>query len=121
MDVLRKIIAVAIALRGLTNFGKPFAPESAFVVVGSLMRGVWSTVVAPLFGVAMLYYAWLLWRRHPAARPLAIAYATWATANVVLFPLIEGVPVQFAPWMYVVFAVPGLVVPWLAVWTLRRA
>jgi hypothetical protein len=120
MDVLRKILAAAIALRGVTNFGKPFAPESAFVVFGSLMRGVWSTVVAPLFGAAMLYYAWLLWRRHPAARSLGIAYAVWATANVVLFPLIEGVPVAFEPCMYAVFAVPGIVVPWLAVWTVRR-
>jgi hypothetical protein len=42
------------------------------------------------------------------------------TANVVLFPLIEGVPAAFEPWMYVVFAVPGIVIPWLAVWTLRR-
>jgi hypothetical protein len=91
MDVLRKVIAAGIALRGLTNFGKPFAPESA-----------------------------LLWRAHPAARPLAIAYAVWATVNVVLFPLIEGVPAAFEPWMYVAFAVPGIVIPWLAVWTLRR-
>jgi len=121
MDVLRKILAVAIGLRGVTNLGKPFVPESAFVVVGSLMRGLWATLVAPLFGAAMLLYAWLLWYRYPAARPIGIAYALWATTNVVLFPVIEGVPVHFAPWMYVLFAVPGIVAPWLAVWTLRRA
>jgi hypothetical protein len=28
--------------------------------------------------------------------------------------------VAFEPWMYAVFAVPGIVVPWLAVWTVRR-
>jgi hypothetical protein len=117
VELLRKILAVAIALRALTNFGKPFAPGSAFVVLGALKRGAWATVVAPLFGVAMLAYAWLLWRAHPAARPVGIAYAVWATLNVVLFPLVEGVPARFEPWMYALFAVPGVVAPWLAVWT----
>jgi hypothetical protein len=50
---------------------------------------------------------------------VGVAYALWATTNVVLFPIVEGVPSRFAPWMYAVFAVPGLVVPWLAVWLLR--
>jgi hypothetical protein len=50
---------------------------------------------------------------------VAIAYALWATCNVVLFPFVEGVPSQFAPAMYLVFAVPGIVGPWFAVWLLR--
>ena len=122
MDVLRKILAVLIALRGLTNFAKPF--RGGFVVFGRLMQGgVATTVVAPLVGVAILVYAYGLWHARPWARPLGIAYAVWATLNVVLFRVIEGVPQQFEPWMYVVFAVPGVVAPWLAVWLLgqRRA
>jgi hypothetical protein len=35
-------------------------------------------------------------------------------------PTIEGVPPRFAPWTYLVFAVPGIVGPWLAVWLLAR-
>jgi hypothetical protein len=101
-DLVRKLIAVGIVLRALTNFGKPFSAGS--------------TVIAPLFGVLMLVYAWGLWHARPWAWPLGIAYAVWATANVVLFPLLEGVPPQFAPWMYALFAVPGIVIPWLAVW-----
>jgi hypothetical protein len=48
-----------------------------------------------------------------------MAYALWATCNVVLFPFVEGVPAQFAPATYLVFAIPGVVAPWLAVWLLR--
>jgi hypothetical protein len=116
VEVARRVIAVLIALRGATNFGKPFQAGSGFVVVGQLLHGAAATVVAPLFGAVMLVYAWGLWR----ARPLGIAYAVWATANVVLFPVLEGVPPQFAPWMYGLFAVPGVVGPWLAVWLLGR-
>jgi hypothetical protein len=31
------------------------------------------------------------------------------------------VPPQFAPWMYLLFAIPGVVVPWLAVWLAKPA
>jgi hypothetical protein len=117
VDSLRKVVAVLIALRSLTNFPKPFVAGSRFVIAGHLMGGVASTVVAPLFGLAMLAYAAGLWGARPWARPVSVAYALWATVNVVLFPFFEGVPARFAPWMYLVFAVPGLVVPWLAVWS----
>ena len=118
MDTLRKVLAAAIVLRSLTNFAKPFVAGSAFVVLGQLRSGPWATVVAPVFGVAMLVYAWLLWTRHPTALRAGVAYAVWATLNVVLFPIVEGVPTRWAPWMYVFFAVPGIAAPWLAVWTL---
>lgn len=120
MDTVRRIVAVLIALRALTNLGKPFSSAAGFVVLGRLRHGVASTVVAPVFGVAMLVYAWGLWSRRAWARPVAVAYALWATANVVLFPIVEGVPARFAPATYLLFAVPGVVVPWLAVWLLGR-
>jgi hypothetical protein len=120
-QLMRRIIAVLIAVRATTNFGKPFAPGSAFVVFGALRRGLASSVVAPLFGIAMLVYAWGLWQNRPWARPLAVLYAIWATANVVLFPIVEGVPSRWAPWTYSIFAIPGIVIPWLAVWLTRRA
>lgn len=119
MDSLRKVVAVLIAVRSLTNFPKPFVAGSRFVIAGHLTGGVASTVVAPLFGLAMLVYAAGLWGARPWARPASVAYALWATVNVVLFPFVEGVPARFAPWIYLVFAVPGLVVPWLAVWSVH--
>jgi len=117
MDSLRKLLAILIGLRGLTNFGKPFRGE--IVLFGRLFDGAVATgVVAPLLGAAILGYAYGLWHARSWARPLAVAYAVWATMNVVLFPVFEGVPRQFAPWMYAIFAVPGIVAPWLAVWLL---
>lgn len=117
-DGLRKALAALIALRALTNFAKPFG--GGFVVLGRLMYGATATFVAPLFGLAMLVYAFGLWKGRPWARPLAIGYAVWATLNVVLFPVVEGVPAEFHPSMYAVFGVPGIAAPWLAVWLLRR-
>jgi hypothetical protein len=119
-DATRKLVALLIALRALTNLGKPFGAGSGFVVLGHLRHGAASSIAAPLFGVFMLVYAYGLWGARPYALPLGIAYAIWATLNIVLFPLVEGVPPQFAPALYVVYAVPGIAVPWLAVWLLRR-
>jgi hypothetical protein len=120
-DLARKVVAGLIALRALTNFGKPFSPTSGFVVLGHLLHGFASTFVAPAVGALMLFYAWGLWVGAAWAAPLGIVYAVWATLNVVLFPLIEGVPPRFPAWTYGLFAVPGIVVPWLAVWLARRA
>ena len=68
----------------------------------------------------MLIYAYGLWHKRPWAEPVAILYAIWATLNVVLFPLIEGVPARFSPAMYLIFAIPGIAIPWLALYALRR-
>src|SRR5262245_8879555 len=96
---LRKVLAVLIALRGFTNFAKPFG--GGFVILGRLMRGgVATTVVAPLVGIVIVVYAFGLWHARAWARPLGVAYAVWATLNVVLFRIVTGVPPQFAPWKY---------------------
>ncbi len=121
LELARKLLAVLIALRALTNFGKPFGGGTGFVVFGRLLGGAANTIVAPLVGAAMLVYAWGLWQARPWARPLSVLYAIWATLNVVLFPLVEGMPPQIAPWMYALFAVGGVVGPWCAVWLLWRA
>ena len=76
---------------------------------------VWATVVLAGYGLSI----WLLTLVVKQV-PVSVAYAVWATINVVLFPIFEGVPAEFAPWMYPVFAVPGIAVPWLAVWLLGR-
>jgi hypothetical protein len=120
IDAARKVIAVLIALRALTNLGKPFGSGSGFVVLGRLFHGVASSVVAPLFGLVMLVYAYGLWRARRYARGLGIVYAVWSTVNIVLFPFVEGIPARFAPWMYALYAVPGIVGPWLAVWLLGK-
>jgi hypothetical protein len=77
-------------------------------------------VLAPVVGAIMLVYAWGLWQARPWARPLAMAYAVWATLNVV-FPLVERLPGRVTPGLYGLFAVAGIAGPWLAVWLLGRS
>jgi hypothetical protein len=120
MSTVRKILAVLVALRATTNFGKAFSETARFVVLGQLLGGVWTSVVAPLFGIAMLIYAYGLWQARAWALGAGVVYAIWATINVIAFPLVEGVPARFAPWMYALFAIPGLIGPWLAVWALAK-
>ena len=120
LTILRKAIAILLVVRASTNFGKPFSESARFVVLGHLLGGVWTAVVAPLFGVAIVVYAVGLWQARRWALPLGIAYAIWSTINVIAFPIVEGVPARFAPWMYGVFAVLGIAGPWVAVWLLAR-
>ena len=119
LDIVRKALAVLIALRGLTNFGKPFRQGAGFVAFGKLTHGVGATVVAPLVGLVIVVYAWGLWHKRPWARPLAVVFALWSTLNVLLFPLVEGVPSNITPALYALFAIGGIAGPWLAVWLLR--
>jgi hypothetical protein len=121
MGALRRILAALIALRGVTNFGKPFGAGTGLVVFGRLMHGMWSTVVAPLLGVAILVYAWALWQARPSALPLGVVYAIWSTVNVLLFPVFEVMPPSVTPGRYAVFAVAGIVGPWLAVWLATKS
>ena len=120
MTGLRRVLAVLIGIRGLTNFGKPFDMGSGFVVFGKLMHGFATTVAAPIFGSLMLVYAWGLWRGRPWAAPTAIAYAIWATINVVLFPYFEPMPEGVGPIAYAAFALVGIAAPWLAAWAARQ-
>jgi hypothetical protein len=119
LDIVRKALAVLIGLRGLTNFGKPFSQRAGFVAFGKLTHGVGATVVAPLVGLVIVVYAWGLWQKRPWARPLGVVFALWSTLNVLLFPLVEGVPSNIAPALYALFAIGGIAGPWLAVWLLR--
>jgi hypothetical protein len=119
LDIVRKALALLIGLRGLTNFGKPFSEHAGFVAFGKLTHGVGATVVAPLVGLAIVVYAWGLWQARPWARPLAVAFALWSTLNVLLFPLVEGLPPNVTPALYALFAIGGIAGPWLAVWLLR--
>jgi hypothetical protein len=50
-----------------------------------------------------------------------VAFALWSTLNVLLFPLVEGLPTNIAPALYALFAIGGIAGPWLAVWVLRAA
>ena len=116
LTILR-LLAAFIALRAIGNVLKPFGAGTGLVVFGRLWPP--TTPLAPLLGVVMLVYAWGLWTRRAWALPLGIAYAIFATINIVLFPLLQPIG-PLAPWMYGVFAVGGVFATWCAVVLLRR-
>jgi len=115
---LRRVLAVLIALRSLGNFGKRFGTGSGLVVFGRLLPP--DTLLAPTLGVYMVVYAIGLWSARPFALPLGVLYALFVTANLVLFPIVTGLPPGIRPWMYGVYVVFGLAIVWAAVWLLRR-
>ena len=86
---------------------------------GALLTGTANLILAPLMGIFMLIYAYGLWSGRAFALPMGIAYAAFATLNVILFPFVHGLgTVGVLP--YLGFAVVGIGVPWAAVWLLAQ-
>jgi len=111
--------AVYFAGRGLMNLLKRFGTGSGFVFLGRLLPP--DTLLAPLFGLVLIVYAWGLWTRAGWAIPIGVGYSAFATANLLLFPSHGTLPESVAPWMYGVYAVVGIVGSWGSVWLLWRA
>jgi hypothetical protein len=118
VTTLLNVFAILFAGRGIMNLLKRFGTGSGFVFFGRLLPP--DTPLAPLFGVAMLAYGWGLWTRAGWAIPLGIAYAIFATANLVLFPVYTPMPPQLALWMYAIYVVGGIAMCWGTVWLLWK-
>lgn len=113
-----RLCAILIALRALTDVFKPLGAGSGLVVGGVFLHGAAVTLLAPLVGAYMLVYACGLWQGRRFALAMGIAYALYASINVALFPVFQGLPGGFNVPAYVGFAVVGMAVPWAAVWLL---
>ena len=106
---LVRLSAFLIALRALTNLGKPLLPDQKFVFFGALLEGQVGMALAVAVGIFMLVYAWEAWNRRRRALPLAIAYAGFVTLNIVLFAVINHIPDEPRYWIGgLVFAVLGI-------------
>ncbi len=114
-----KVLGVLIAFRSLGNLFKRFGTGSGLVVLGALWPP--ETLLAPIVGALMMLYGYGLWTQAAWAVPLGAAYALFATANLVLFPFVTGLPPGIAPWMYAVYGIVGLGFTWGSVWLLVQA
>jgi hypothetical protein len=117
-----RVLAVLIAGRGIGNVLKRFGTGSGLVVFGRLLPV--DTPLAPALGVLMLVYAWGLWTARAWAVALGVAYAVFATANLVLFPVVTGLPPKLPMALYLVYVAGGIALAWSAVWLVvaeRRA
>jgi hypothetical protein len=87
-------LALMMGLMAVSNFWKPvaqrMAPESnaGFVFFGTRLHGAANAVIGPLFGVLLAAYAYGAWTHRRWVAPLAVAYAGYVIANLILFTLI---------------------------------
>ena len=86
-----RALAVAMALLAVSNLMKPFTQafdpsgNAGFVLFGTRLTGAANAVAGPLFGLLLAAYAWGAWHRRRWVVPLALAYAAYVAANLVLF------------------------------------
>ena len=116
--ILTKVVAVVIALRALTNVGKPFGAGRGLVFFGNLLTGTPNLILAPTLGILMLVLAYGMWVNASWALPASIVYAVFVTLNVPLFVVFEGIPAQFSVWQYALFGLVAIGGAWLAPWSL---
>ena len=87
------VLAAVMAVLAASNFWKPIAqrmaPESnaGFVFFGTRLHGAANAVMGPLFGVVLAAYAYGAWTRRRWVVPIAVAYALYVIANLILFTL----------------------------------
>jgi hypothetical protein len=93
-DPVLIVLAAVMGVMAASNFWKPIAqrmaPESnaGFVFFGTRLHGAANAVMGPLFGVILAAYAYGAAKRRRWVAPLAVAYALYVLANLVLFTLV---------------------------------
>jgi hypothetical protein len=115
-DRVLTVLAVLMGVMALSNFWKPIAqrmaPESnaGFVFLGTRLHGAANAVMGPLFGVILAAYAYGAWTRRRWVVPLAVAYALYVIANLLLY--IANTPADQLPPMIgmMVYAVVAIAV-----------
>ncbi|ETW98879.1 MAG: hypothetical protein ETSY1_17035 [Candidatus Entotheonella factor] len=102
-----------MGLLAISNFSKPItqmlSPEgnSGFVFFGTRLHGLANAIVGPLFGLFLATYTYGVWTLKKWVVPIAVVYALYVIANVILF--VRNLPPDQGGnvfgWVYVVFAV----------------
>jgi len=88
------VLGAVMGVLAASNFWKPIsqrmAPESnaGFVFFGTRLHGAANAVMGPLFGVILAAYAYGAWTRRRWVVALAVAYALYVIANLILFTLV---------------------------------
>jgi hypothetical protein len=93
-DPVLVVLAAVMGVVAASNFWKPIAqrmaPESnaGFVFFGTRLHGAANAVIGPLFGVLLAAYAYGAGARRRWVVPLAVAYALYVIANLILFTVV---------------------------------
>ena len=115
------IFALLFVLVAITDFIKPFHffPNDGFVFLGTKLTGNANAVVAPLFGLVLLVYAYGIWSMRWYALPFAYIATACVIVNMIMYTAKNG---DTRP-LPIVTVVIGIAVPLAAamVLSLRRA
>jgi hypothetical protein len=86
------IFALLFAIVAITNFLKPFHlfPNDGFVFLGTKLTGFANAIVAPLFGMFLVVYAYGIWAMRKFALPLACISVLCVILNMVLYTIKNG-------------------------------
>ncbi len=81
------IFAILFALMAISNFGKPFShnPGVGFVFFGTRLSGVPNMIIAPILGIILAVYAYVILAMRKFALPVGIFYAAYVIINMPLF------------------------------------
>lgn len=104
-----QVLAVLLAIRALTNVGKPLGAGTGLVFFGKLLTGTLNNVMGPAVGFYMLAIAYGMWFRRAFALPMSYAYCVFVIINVALFPVWQGdYPPHFSALAYFAFGVVSI-------------
>jgi len=123
---LLTVLGLLFCLLGLSNITKPLQEafgsglRPGFVLFGHRLSGTANAVVGPLFGLYLLTYAAGIWRMRRWVLPVAVGYASYVTANLILFMVRDPDPMREGLLFGVVYAVVALGVSWGAVVVLSQ-
>jgi hypothetical protein len=81
------MFALLFVLMAISNFGKPFShnPGVGFVFFGTRLLGTANLIIAPIFGIMLVVYAYGILAMRKFALPLGIFYAAYVIVNMALF------------------------------------
>lgn len=83
------ILALLFVLLAISNFLKPFShdPGVGLVFLGVKLQGSGNAIMAPLFGLLLLIYAYGIWTMRRFALPVAYIFTGWVVVNMVLYSI----------------------------------
>lgn len=87
-------LAVLFVILAISDFLKPFHldPNVALVFFGIKTTGLANAILAPLFGIFLLLYAFGIWRMKRWALPIAYGYAAYVALSMILFSVRNAGP-----------------------------
>jgi tryptophan-rich sensory protein len=81
-------IAILFAILAITDILKPLhleGPTTGLVFFGTRQTGIANTILGPMMGLILLFYAAGIWRMRRYAMALGWLYAAYVIANLVLY------------------------------------